>query len=81
MVKPSEPCRLVVLISGNGTNLQAIIDACAARTLPAKVAAVISNEPTAYGLQRAHDIGIPTHVIDHREFDKRTDFECRKVDL
>ena len=75
LVKPPEPCRLVVLISGNGTNLQAIIDACAAQTLPAKVTAVISNEPAAYGLQRARDAGISTHVIDHRDFDRRTDFD------
>ena len=75
MPKPPESCRLVVLISGSGTNLQAIIDACVARTLPAKVAAVISNQPDAYGLQRARDAGISTYVIDHRNFDKRTDFD------
>ena len=75
LVKLPEPCRLVVLISGNGTNLQAIIDACAARKLPAKVTAVISNEPTAYGLQRARDASISTHVIDHRDFDRRSDFD------
>ena len=77
LVKRSEPCQLVVLISGNGTNLQAIIDACTTRKLPAKVAAVISNEPAAYGLQRARDARIPTHVIDHRDFDRRTDFDER----
>ena len=65
------------MISGNGTNLQAIIDACATQKLPAKVAAVISNEPAAYGLHRARDAGIPTHVIDHRDFDRRTDFDER----
>jgi len=75
LINPPVPCQLVVLISGNGTNLQAIIDACAARTLPAKVTAVISNEPTAYGLERARDAGIPTHIIDHHEFDKRPDFD------
>jgi len=81
LVKLSEPCQLVVLISGNGTNLQAIIDACAARTFPAKVAAVISNEPAAYGLQRARDAGISTHVIDHRKFDRRTEFDGRLKNL
>ena len=75
MVKPSELCRLVVLISGNGTNLQAIIDACATRKFPAKVVAVVSNEPTAYGLQRARGVGIPTHVIKHHDFRRRTDFD------
>ena len=57
------------------------MDACAAGNLPAKVAAVISNEPTAYGLRRARDVGIPTHVIDHRDFDRRTDFDERVKDL
>lgn len=75
LVKRSEPCRLVVLISGKGTNLQAIIDACATRKLPAKVVTVISNEPTAYGLQRAKAVNIPTLVVDHRDFDRRTDFD------
>jgi phosphoribosylglycinamide formyltransferase-1 len=81
LVKLSEPCQLVVLISGNGTNLQAIINACATRTFPAKVAAVISNEPAAYGLQRARDAGISTHVIDHRKFDRRAEFDGRLKNL
>ncbi len=50
-MKPS--ARLVVLISGNGSNLQAILDACASGELPAQVAAVVSNRPEAYGLERA----------------------------
>lgn len=45
--------RLVVLVSGNGSNLQAVMDACASGTLPAQVVAVVSNKPDAYGLQRA----------------------------
>jgi phosphoribosylglycinamide formyltransferase-1 len=69
------------LISGNGTNLQAIIDACATQEMPAKVVAVISNEPTAYGLQRARDAGISTHVINHRDFERRMDFDERLKDL
>ena len=77
----SKPCQLVVLISGNGTNLQAIIDACTASSFPAKVVSVISNEPAAYGLQRARDAGIPTRVIDHRNFGRRTDFDERLKDL
>ncbi len=55
--------RLVVLISGNGTNLQAILDACARNELPATVVAVISNKPNAYGLTRASQAGIPTRVL------------------
>ncbi len=54
--------RLVVLVSGNGTNLQAIIDACEAGRLPARVVAVISNRKRAYALERARRHGIPTHV-------------------
>jgi formyltetrahydrofolate-dependent phosphoribosylglycinamide formyltransferase len=49
---------LVVLISGDGSNLQAILDACADGTLPARVRAVISNQPDAYGLERARMAGI-----------------------
>jgi phosphoribosylglycinamide formyltransferase-1 len=59
---PGSISRLVVLISGNGSNLQAILDACADSRLPAKVAAVFSNKSEAYGLQRATDAGIPALV-------------------
>lgn len=51
--------RLVVLISGFGSNLQAILDACNSGELPARVAAVISNKPDAYGLERARQAGVP----------------------
>lgn len=54
------PARLVVLISGSGTNLQAIIDAIAAKTLEAEIALVISNRKAAFGLARAEQAGIPT---------------------
>jgi phosphoribosylglycinamide formyltransferase-1 len=63
-----------VLISGGGTNLQAIIDA-AQDDLPVDIRAVISNRPEAYGLQRAKKAGIPTAVLDHREFDSREAFD------
>lgn len=52
-------CRLVVLVSGYGSNLQAILDACASGKLPAQVVAVISNKSGAYGLERARQAGIP----------------------
>jgi len=55
--------RLGVLISGNGSNLQAIIDAIAAGELDAEIAVVISNKPEAYGLERAQAAGIPTAVV------------------
>jgi formyltetrahydrofolate-dependent phosphoribosylglycinamide formyltransferase len=58
-VSATTPARLVVLISGSGTNLQAILDACARGDLPAQVVAVISNRASAYGLERARRAGVP----------------------
>jgi phosphoribosylglycinamide formyltransferase 1 len=65
--------QLVVLVSGYGSNLQAILDACAAGALPARVTAVISNKASAYGLERARQAGIP--AIYHpkpKEMDRST---------
>lgn len=56
--------RLAVLISGNGSNLQAIIDRIAEGDLDAEIAVVVSNRADAYGLQRAQRVGIPTKVLD-----------------
>ncbi len=67
--------KLAVLISGNGTNLQALIDACAAPDFPAEIALVISNRPDAYGLERAEKAGIKAITIDHKSFDDRESFE------
>jgi len=65
-----------ILISGRGSNMQALIDACAAPRFPAKIALVLSNEPGAAGLQRAAEAGIATDVLDHRGFGKdRASFE------
>jgi phosphoribosylglycinamide formyltransferase-1 len=71
----SSPLPLVVLISGSGSNLQAIMDACAKGEINAEVRAVISNRPDAYGLERARNAGIATHLIDHRNFQDRRSFE------
>ncbi len=68
--------RLVVLISGSGSNLQAIMDGVATGKLPATLAAVISNRPDAYGLQRAADAGIATATVDHTQFDGREAFDA-----
>jgi len=68
-------CQLVVLISGNGSNLQAIIDAIAAGEIPAEIRAVISNNPDAYGLERARRAGIPTAVVDHRDYPDRERYD------
>src|SRR5438552_18982021 len=65
-----------VLISGGGTNLQALIDACARPGFPARIAVVISNVPTALGLERAKKAGIPAEVVDHVAFSSRAEFEA-----
>lgn len=67
--------RLVVLISGGGSNLQAFIDLCAADNLNADIVAVISNNPNAGGLERAAAAHIPNLTIDHRSFDNRETFD------
>lgn len=59
-MKGRRKARLVVLISGSGTNLQAILDACAEGRLPAEVVLVVSNRRAAYGLVRAERAGVPT---------------------
>ena len=82
----SNRIKVGILISGNGTNLQAIIDASQKNSFPAEIAIVISNNPSAYGLKRAISADIPTKVIDHKLFDQREDFdtavsvELRKAD-
>ena len=63
------------LISGSGTNLQAIIDRIAARQLDCDLRLVVSNRPDAAGLARAEGAGVPTRVIDHRGFPAREDFD------
>lgn len=68
-----------VLISGGGTNLQALIDGCADHSIPARIKLVISNKPDAYGLIRAKNAAIPTAVIDHRDFPDRDSFERAMV--
>lgn len=68
--------RVAVLISGNGTNLQALIDACAAPDFPAEIVRVISNRPESYGLVRADKAGLNTLVIDHRGFLDRASFDA-----
>jgi phosphoribosylglycinamide formyltransferase 1 len=67
--------RLGVLISGRGSNLQALIDAAAAADYPAAPALVISNRPEAPGIQRAEAAGIQTRIIPHSDFPNRAAFE------
>lgn len=68
--------RLGVLISGRGTNLQALIEACAQPDFPAEIALVLSNQPEAGGLKRAEAAGIPAQVVPHRAFPTREAFDA-----
>ncbi|TAJ50803.1 MAG: phosphoribosylglycinamide formyltransferase [Nevskiaceae bacterium] len=67
---------LVVLISGSGRNLQALIEHCAAGHIPARIAAVVSNKAEAYGLERAHRAGIATEVVPHGAYPSREAFDA-----
>ncbi len=76
----SDKLPLVVLISGSGSNLQAIIDGTA-NDLPVEIRAVISNKANAYGLERARKAGIETRVLDHKEFSDRDSYDVALGDL
>lgn len=73
MTEPTQ--RIVVLISGSGTNLQALIDAQEAGQLGGKIVAVISNRPGVKGLDRAQAAGIPALTLDHKSFADRESFD------
>ena len=68
--------RVAVLVSGSGTNLQAIIDELAAGKLPLEIIAVISDRPDAYGLERARAAGIDALAIDYQAFATRADYDA-----
>jgi len=72
---------IAVLVTGGGSNLQAIIDASEAGKIPARVGVVVSNKADAYGLVRAKRHGIPAEVVDHRSFDSREAFDARLVEV
>ena len=67
--------KIAVLISGSGTNLQAIIDKCNSGLINGEVISVISNNPDAYGLERANKAGIETKIINHNNYDSREAFD------
>jgi len=69
------PLPVVVLISGSGSNLQALIDGAIAGQLAIEIRAVISNEADAFGLERARRAGIETRVLSHRAFPSREDYD------
>jgi len=66
---------IVVLISGSGSNLQAILDACSAGFIAGKVTAVLSNKAKAYGLERAKKAGAAAIVLDHKGYADRADYD------
>lgn len=74
------PLDLGVLISGRGSNLQAILDATASGRLDARVRLVISNRAGVQGLARAEAAGVPTCVVNHKDFATRQDFDAAMVD-
>jgi len=76
----SKACRIVVLISGSGTNLQALIDAQQQGQLPVHIGCVISNKPGVAGLARADHAGINTEVVDHKRFTEREQFDQQLID-
>lgn len=72
---------LVALISGRGSNLQAVLDAAAAGRLPVEVRAVISNRPGAHGLERARQAGVAAVTVDHKAFAERAQFEAALAEV
>ena len=68
-----------VLISGNGSNLQAMIDAIKGTQIYGKICCVLSNKEDAYGLQRAQEVKIPTEVVSTKDFETREDFDTEMV--
>lgn len=67
--------KVAVLISGRGSNLKALLDACDTPNFPAEIVHVISNKQTAKGLKYAEEYGVPYEVVSHKDFDNRNDFD------
>ncbi|MDF9758169.1 phosphoribosylglycinamide formyltransferase [Pseudomonas hunanensis] len=78
---PGKTCNVVVLLSGSGSNLQALIDSNSASDSPVRIRAVISNRADAYGLERAKAAGIDTAVLAHTGFDGREAFDAALMAL
>jgi phosphoribosylglycinamide formyltransferase-1 len=73
--------RIVILISGRGSNMQAMLKVAAAERWPAQIAAVISNQPTAAGLDVARAAGIATSAVNHRDYPDREQFDAALAEL
>jgi len=69
--------KIVVLVSGNGSNLQAVIDACEDKKINGDVVAVISNKPDVYGLERAANHNISANVVNHKDYDSREAYDVQ----
>ena len=67
--------RIIILISGNGSNLEAIINACNSGYINGEIVNVISNNPDAYGIERSNKFNIKTKIINHKDFDSRIKFD------
>ena len=76
-----DTCDVVVLLSGTGSNLQALIDSDDIKASPATLRAVISNRADATGLQRAKNAGIDTRVLDHKAFEGREAFDAALIEI
>jgi phosphoribosylglycinamide formyltransferase-1 len=81
-VRPSghRRSRLVVLVSGDGSNLQAVLDGCVDGPIDGEVAAVVSDRTDAYGLERARKRGVPSKVLEPRNGEVRRDYDARLAD-
>lgn len=73
--------RLVILISGNGSNLQAIIDAVESGQIKAEISLVISNKTKAYGLERAQQAGIATAILSSKAYDSRETYDAELIKI
>jgi len=73
--------KIGILVSGNGTNLQAIIDAVKAGKIDGKINIVISDNPKAYALKRAAQSNIPTHIINYKEFKGREEYDKKIITI
>jgi len=72
---------IAVLISGSGSNLQAIINACQDGRIDADISLVLSNRADAFGLERARQAGIETAVLNHKDYDSRESFDAAMIEL
>lgn len=75
VIDTSKKLNIAVFVSGRGSNLQALIDACAQDDFPAQISVVLSNRPDAFGLERAQKAKIKTEVVDHKVYSGREAFE------